>query len=334
MPAYKNKERGTWYVKFYSKNWMGKNKQVKKEGFSTKKEALDYERNYKLREARTLDITLSEFFEIYTEDKRKRLKENTWITKEYIVRDKILPYLGHMKMNEIRPAHIVQWQNEVMKLKTDTGEDLSQCYLKTIHNQLSCILNHAIRYYDLNDNAARKAGNMGKEEKKEMLFWTKDEYYEFSKVMMNKDIAFYAFEMLYFTGMRVGELLALTMEDFNFFKKTVRINKSYQRIKGKDVITSPKTLKSNRVIYIPSFLVDEMQEYFSMLYKHEKNQRIFEVTRSFLHHEMDRGCEKSGVKRIRIHDLRHAYVKLLLKYFTTFFVIFALKGISRQKYTV
>ena len=160
MPAYKDKEKGTWYVKFYSKNWQGINKQVKKRGFQTKKEALEYERNYKLRDEGALDIPLSEFFEIYTEDKKRRLKENTWITKEYIVNDKILPYLGNMKMNEIKAADVVRWQNEIMKLTTDNGEDISQSYLKTIHNQLSCIFNHAVRYYELRDNPARKADQL------------------------------------------------------------------------------------------------------------------------------------------------------------------------------
>ena len=109
--------------------------------------------------------------------------------------------------------------------------------------------------------------------------------------------------------MRLGELLALTMEDFDFEKNTVRINKSYQRLQGQDVITTPKTPKSNRTIKLPKFLTEEMQEYFAMLYDQTPTDRIFLVTKSFLHHEMERGCKLSGVKKIRIHDLRHPYVK-------------------------
>ena len=77
--------------------------------------------------------------------------------------------------------------------------------------------------------------------------------------------------------MRLGELLALTMEDFDFEKNTVRINKSYQRLQGKDVITSPKTPKSNRTIKLPKFLAEEMQEYFAMLYDQTQTDRIFLV---------------------------------------------------------
>ena len=142
---------------------------------------------------------------------------------------------------------------------------------------------------------------------------TKEEYLKFSEVMMDKDCSYHAFEMLYWCGLRMGELLALTPSDFDFEKKTLRINKSYQRIKGRDVITDPKTVKSNRIIPIPTFLAEEMQDYISRLYRIGKNDRIFPITKSWLHHEMDRGSKEAGVKRIRIHDLRHSHVSLLIE---------------------
>lgn len=110
----------------------------------------------------------------------------------------------------------------------------------------------------------------------------------------------------------MGELLALTMADFDFEKNTVRINKSYQRLQGQDYITSPKTAKSNRTIKLPNFLAEEMQEYFAMLYDQAPTDRIFQVTKSFLHHEMERGSEAAGVKKIRIHDLRHSHISHLI----------------------
>jgi integrase len=131
--------------------------------------------------------------------------------------------------------------------------------------------------------------------------------------MMDKPKSYYAFEMLYWCGIRLGELLALTPADFDFEKRTLRINKSYQRLKGEDVITSPKTPKSNRVIAMPQFLCDEMQDYLKMLYELDENDRIFPLSKSFLHHEMDRGAEEAGVKRIRIHDLRHSAISYLIE---------------------
>lgn len=79
------------------------------------------------------------------------------------------------------------------------------------------------------------------------------------------------------------------------------------------MITSPKTPKSNRTIKMPKFLCDEIEEYIGMLYAVEKTDRIFTITKSYLHHEMNRGAKASGVKRIRIHDLRHSAISLLIE---------------------
>ena len=208
---------------------------------------------------------------------------------------------------------VLAWQNELLRHRDKNGKPYSETYLKNLHNQLSCIFNHAVRYYDLSTNPAAKAGSIGVKNAKEMNFWTKDEYMQFSEVMMDKPISFYAFEMLYWCGIRLGELLALTTADFDFKNRKLRINKSYQRLKGQDVITEPKTKKSNRTIDMPDFLCEEMQEYFSMLYDKKPDERIFPISKSYLHHEMDRGAKESGVKRIRIHDLRHSHISLLIE---------------------
>lgn len=115
-----------------------------------------------------------------------------------------------------------------------------------------------------------------------------------------------------FLSLFQGELLALTPADFNFEKKTLRINKSYQRLEGKDVITDPKTPKSNRTIVMPDFLAVEMENFISSLYGIRDDDRIFTISKSYLHHEMDRGAKLAGVKRIRIHGLRHSHISLLI----------------------
>ena len=153
---------------------------------------------------------------------------------------------------------------------------------------------------------------MGKKKNREMLFWTKEEYLKFADAMMDKPMSYYAFETLYWTGIREGELLALTPADFDFEKRTVTINKSFQHLNGRDIITSPKTEKSNRTIQLPKFLCDEMQDYLKMLYDVGLEDRMFPVTKSYLHREMDRGAKEAGIKRIRIHDVRHSHVSLLI----------------------
>ena len=311
MAIYKN-NNGTWYVMIRYQDWTGARKQKCKRGFATRKEAADWELQFKMQKKANLDMTMESFCALYEEDVRPSLKQSTWLTKENIIQKKILPYLGQRKVSEITAKDVMDWHNQMRKLKTKTGKLLSPTYLKTIHGQLSTIFNHAVKYYDLSTNPARKAGALGTEEGKEMLFWTKEEYLKFADAMMDKPVSFYAFEMLYWCGIREGELLALTPADFNFDKETVTINKSYQRLKGQDVITSPKTKKSNRTIKMPKFLCEEMKEYLQMLYGLKKKDRIFTVTKSYLHHEMDRGAKAAGVKRIRIHDLRHSHISLLI----------------------
>lgn len=244
MAAFKNKDNGTWYVQFRYTDWRGERQQKLKRGFPTKKAAIAWEREFLMKKQADLNMTLESFVELYTQDIKPKLKLNTWLTKECIIQKKILPYLGKRKLSEITPQDIFCWQNEIRKITDKQGKPLSTTYLKTIHNQMSAIFNHAVRYYGLQSNPAAKAGSMGEKEATEMQFWTKEEFLKVIDAMMDSPIHYYAFEMLYWCGLRIGELFALTPDDFNFETDTVTISKSYQRIKGEDVITCPKTKKT------------------------------------------------------------------------------------------
>ena len=312
MPVFKNEDNGTWYVMARYVNWKGERKQKCKRGFATKKEAQEWERMFQLQNSSDLDMSFEAFTELYIRDVKNRLKENTWLTKEHIIRTKILPFFGKLKISEISTKEIITWQNEMLAYRDEKKKPYSQTYLKTLHNQLSAIFNHAVRYYNLRENPCKKAGSMGKKKNREMMFWTKEQYLKFAEVMMDKPLSFYAFEMLYWCGIREGELLALTPADFDFEKRTVSINKSYQRLNGEDLITTPKTEKSNRVITMPQFLAEEIQDYIKMLYGIGPDDRMFTVTKSYLHREMDRGAKEAGIPRIRIHDIRHSAVSLLI----------------------
>ena len=315
MPAYKD-TNGTYFVSFYYEDFRGVKKRKMKRGFARRRDALDWERRFLLQSTADLNMKFSDFVEIYRNDKQMRIRESTWESKNNMIDLKILPYFKDRPINAIEPKDIIAWQNEIMNLKKPNGEPYSTTYLKSIHSQLSAIFNHAVRYYRLQKNPAEIVGNMGKDSHKEMLFWTKDEYLKFAKVVMDKPTSYYAFEVLYWCGIRLGELLALTASDFNFERQTLTINKSLQNIKGNIIITPPKTPKSNRTIKIPQFLVDEMQDYIKSLYGLEPDDRIFPISKAYLHHEMNRGAKAAGVKRIRIHDLRHPYVKHTTKIFS------------------
>ena len=312
MAAFKNKANGTWYVQFRYTDWKGERQQKLKRGFATKKEAQAWEREFLMQKQADVNMTFESFAQLYEKDMKPKLKLNTWLTKESIIQKKILPYFGKRKLSEITAKDVMDWQNAIRGLTDAKGKPYSPTYLKTVHNQLSALFNHAVRYYGLQVKPAAKAGNMGVEERREMLFWTKEEYLKFADAMMDKPKSFYAFELLYWCGMREGELLALTPSDFDLEKGTVTISKSYQRIHGEDKITTPKTEKSNRTITMPDFLTEEVEEYIDSLDGIGKKDRIFTFTKDYLHHEMNRGAKQAGVKRIRIHDIRHSAISLLI----------------------
>lgn len=313
MPAYKDKERNTWYSSFKYKDWSGKSRSKTKRGFATKKEAQNWESQFKLRESHELDMRFDEFYKLYLEYCEKRLKINTVRTKDQIFTFHILPFFEDRRMNEITPAMITAWQNILLDERDDEGRSYSMTYLKTIHNQLSAIFNHACRFYNLPKNPARTVGNMGKEESDEVEFWTVEEFNQFVVAVEDKPHSSLAFRILFWGGLRLGEMLALTVKDFNFDDNTININKSYQRIDQKDIITTPKTPKAVRVVSMPKTVMEEAQNLIFCTYGVGKEDRIFTFSKSFLHHEMKRGCKVTGVKKIKIHALRHSAISLLIE---------------------
>ena len=137
--------------------------------FTVTKSYLHHEMDRGVQNAFDLDMSFEAFTELYIRDVKTRLKENTWLTKEHIIRTKILPYFGKLRISEISTKEIITWQNELLAYQDEKKKPYSQTYLKTLHNQLSAIFNHAVRYYELRSNPAAKVGNMGSEEHKDLL---------------------------------------------------------------------------------------------------------------------------------------------------------------------
>lgn len=313
MSTNKDTLRGTWTVQCWFHDWKGERRKKTKRGFLTKAKAQEWERNFLAQCNGAPTMTFGDFCSLYESDMRPRLKRNTWNTKEHIIRKKILPYFENRPLNEISGSDILAWENSLMAATTSVGLPYSETYLRTVTNQMSAVLNHAVRYYNLPVNPLLKVGKIGSKQTQEMQYWTKAEYLIFSRAMMDKPLSFIAFELLYWTGLRMGELLALTPSDFDFEKQLLSITKSYQRIECEDVITTPKTPKSVRLIVMPEFLSDEVHDYLALIPALDADDRIFPITKSGLHHEMNRGTKETGVKRIRIHDLRHSHVSLLIE---------------------
>lgn len=156
MSTHKDEKNGTWYVMVRYHDWKGVKRQKCKRGFATRREAQEWERNFQLQTDGDPDMTFEAFCELYEHDIRPRLKENTWLSKEHMIRTKLLPTFGKKMLSEIETRDIIAWQNELLAYRDEKKQPYSPTYLKSIHNQLVAILNHAVRHYGLKSNPASK----------------------------------------------------------------------------------------------------------------------------------------------------------------------------------
>lgn len=306
MPAYKDETKNTWYVQFYYQNWQGKRIKKQKRGFRTKKEALAWENEFKSTTNVNMNVTLAAFVEVYFNDKKDELKERSVRNKRYMIEKHILPYMGERTMDSVTPADIIKWQS-VMKEK-----GYKPTYLRMLNNQLTALFNHASIIYDLKNNPCKKVKKMGKADADKLSFWTKEQYDQFIRTIPKQDMYYMIFQILFWTGCREGELLALTRNDIDMENNIISISKTYFRVNGKDVITSPKTEGSVRKIVIPQFLKEELQDYCARLYICTSDTRLFPITARAVQKKLKMEIEKVGVPMIRVHDLRHSHVAFLI----------------------
>ena len=186
----KKDPNGTWRIQYRWTDWTGTKKKSQKRGFKTKKEAEEWYAHFMLQQSSDPTMTLADFWEIYKADMEKRLRKTTMKQKEYVMNDKVLPYFGKTPINEITAPMIRKWQGEMME------KGFKPTYLKTIHNQLSAILNYAVNFYDLRSNLCRKAGSMGKSKADERPYWTLEEFQKFSDAIMDKQDSWIAFQTI------------------------------------------------------------------------------------------------------------------------------------------
>lgn len=199
MSAYKDKTQGTWYVSFRYIDWTGKKTQKLKRGFKTKKEALNYEKEFIRKTAADMKMEMNSFIQVYFEDKKNELKENSIRNKQHMMNKHIVPYFGTRKMNEITPAEIIQWQNTIQE------KGYSKTYERMIQNQLNALFNHAQKIYNLKENPCKKVKRMGKSDADKLEFWTKEEYDRFITVIDPESEDYLIFEILFWTGIREGD---------------------------------------------------------------------------------------------------------------------------------
>lgn len=309
MPVYRDEKTKKYYAKFYYKDWRGQRHQKLKRGFSRSQEAKKYERDFLNELTQGSLITFEHLCQHYLSDNEGRLKPTTQYTSKNIIQNWLLPVFSDMPINQITPLMIRKWQTELMQ-----HSNLAPTYQRSINTKLSALFNYAVKYYNLPENPVRKAGTIGSSRSPHLSFWTLDEFKTFlSGLTDEEDVSFrVAFTTLFFTGLRLGELLALTPADCDFQAHTLRINKNYVQVTGAKIIQTPKTSKSNRTISIPLFLCKVLQTHINRLYS--PDQRIFfNLNKSSLTRKLKATARETGVKVIRLHDLRHSHASLLIE---------------------
>lgn len=305
MPVFKDDARGTFYVKTYYTDYTGQRKQKMKRGFKLLRDAKEWERDFLERQQGTPDMTFQSLYELYIEDISHRLRENSVEGKKNVFKNRILPFFHNKPINQISAMDIRNWQN------VQIASGYSDAYLDRMQNMLTTIFNYAVNYYNLPVNPCNKAGHIGKRTRS-MQFWTLE---QFNAVMLHiTDIsAKTALLLLFYSGMRFGEMLALTYSDFNFNECTINITKSLQhRAKAGDLVTPPKTDNGIRTISMPQSIMTVLKDYTSRIYDISDNDRVFTFTKSLINGNIKRAAAAAGVPVIRIHDLRHSHVSLLI----------------------
>lgn len=245
--------------------------------------------------------------ENYMADFETRLKPTTMETKRSIFETKVTPYFKNFKTYDIDALAFRRWQNELLEYRDDNGKPYSDTYLRTINNQMAAIMNYATIYYNLQNNPCKKVSAIGKSDADAMQIWTLDQFERFIECE-DKSAGKLAFNIFFWTGVREGELLALTIKDFTFNgvdEYRLNIDKNYEKVKGTEYLLTPKSDAGTRYITIPQFLYYEAMDYYNSLYEPDPEDRLFYFTKHYLLAEIKRVAATAELEAIRVHDLRY-----------------------------
>ena len=309
MASYE-KRNNTWSVRFREDTCNGKmNRRMS--GFESQEAAEaafnEWEENYNSRIANSniTPKTFEELLSLYIERSKGRNKESSYYTTLSKINSHIRPFFFNYELNKITPPIILKWQNSLVQY--------SFKYRSSLNNLLSSIFRFAYRYYDIKNPMEKVEPLRNLDAKREMKIWSEEEYKRYIKVI-DKDVFSLFFRFLYISGCRKGEALALSFEDIDVENGTVRINKNLTRkVRGRPfAITTPKNQYSNRAIEIPSSFLNELL----FLRNSQEDQFVFGGTYPLADSTITRRhkmwIEKSGVKKITIHEIRHSHASLLI----------------------
>ncbi|WP_064612478.1 site-specific integrase [Streptobacillus moniliformis] len=302
MASFKELSKGNWQVSFYCKNYLGENKKHKKTGFRTKKEANDYMNEFINKMTGNSDVLFSTVSDEFIEYKKKYIKART-ISLYKSQHNKIKKNtIGEIPLKKLTKKILFNFLESFNDKKT-TAQFLKK-YIKSV-------LDYANINYNFNDFSILNFKLEKKDDKinKKYEIWTLEDFNIFDDILKNeklKDRVF--FNLLYYTGARIGEITALTLNDIDIEKKIINISKT--RIDANNYNT-PKTKSSNRIVSIPDKAFNILQEYLNTL---PRLKTIFIFSSVPMYQSFFKKIvEKYKLKKITIHDFRHSHASLLIK---------------------
>ena len=314
MAVYKDSKRNTWFFRLYIEDEYGNKKQKMRSGFRTKTEAKESEQEFLATIQNDYNnLTFKELYKEFMMNKKQKLKYQSYMSLENRYKNHIIPYFKDYKISKIDQKVYMNWKEKILE------KNLSYKYNSNLHGCMVAILNYAMDFYGLEKNIASKLGNFPKKEYiKKVDFWTFEEFNQFIKFVDDKEYMT-LYSTLYYTGMRLGECLALNWNDIS--KNTINVRKTISKTKnnGEYIFNTPKTRNSNRLIQLDDItmqLLDELKEYYKTFVGYEEECFVFgglnPLTPSTIGRRKDEYCKIAKVKRIKIHDLRHSHATLLL----------------------
>lgn len=317
-------------VSFGADPVTGKRIRKKKHGIDTLAEAKMIESELRQTDTTKLlkereNISFEKLAELFFEQSKYEHKPSYNYSKRANFESHLLPYFKNADIRNISRSHIREFRDELID-----NSNLSYNTINKIILLLKKIFDVAVDEELIENNPCSKIKNL-RIEKKNMEFWTPTEFSQFLEYLKdeNTDVDCYEliFYTLFFTGIRIGELLALTWNDIDFYRREINVNKSSSQIKGQIVVSTPKTKSSIRRISIHPKLANMLDEWkqkqrnifnnqFAL--SHEESTQVFqfklnETTRFHVRKKMDTIYKHHhDLKKIRIHDFRHSHVALLI----------------------
>ena len=305
MPIYKDEKRGTWYCKFYYTDYTGTKKQKCKRGFTKKSDAAAYEREFLLNMADSPTIAFKTLYNNYMEWCKPKVKESTLELKKCVLEKHVIPYFGEKSIDKITPLDISKWKNQIKE------KGLSDAHVRSLCVHFKAVLGFAVKYKGLHKNPFIEPIKTVKRQQEKIAFYTLSEFNHF--ISHVSELEYHTiFNLLFYSGIRIGELLALTYNDIDQENHAININKTYYVWKNKSS-KKPKTENSNRTVILPEKIFAELIEYTKHIYDLEPDNELFFIPYRYISTYKKNLCNKYGLKQIRLHDFRHSHVSLLIE---------------------